>query len=54
MVNIGPRIELVEFTDSCERFISYSSTGDIAVWSIKNKVFEEKIGKLNQNDMPLT
>jgi hypothetical protein len=46
MVNIGPKIELVEFTDSCERFITYSSTGEIAMWSIKNKQFEEKLGKL--------
>ena len=39
MNNIGPRIELLEFTDTCESFFTYSSTGDIALWSLKNKLY---------------
>lgn len=33
--NIGPKVELFDFTDSCESFVTYSTSGEIALWSLQ-------------------
>jgi len=45
---------LIDFTDSCESFVSYQSTGEICLWSISKKEFREKLWSLVRSDMPLT
>ena len=52
--NVGPKVELIDFTDSCESFVSYQSTGEICLWSISKKEFREKLWSLGRSDMPLT
>lgn len=42
----GSRVELIDFTDSCENFYTYSCTGELACWSIKDKKFSEFITKI--------
>lgn len=40
VVDAGVRVELLDFTDSGERFVFYSNTGEIVSWSLKNKRFD--------------
>ncbi len=50
----GRQIELGDFTDTCEEFLSYSKTGEIAMWSIKDKKFILHQMKLSSLDLPLS
>ena len=46
MNNSGVRVELLDITDSCQSFVTYSSSGEVSLWSIKTKSFTQKISKL--------
>ena len=37
MYNAGSRVELLDFTDKCEFFVTYSGTGELALWSIRER-----------------
>lgn len=52
MVDAGVRVELLDFTDSGERFVFYSNTGEIVSWSLKHKRFDQKLYKLEAFQMP--
>lgn len=54
MHNAGARIDLIDFTDSNESFVTCSSTGEIALWCLKYKRFTESIVKLAAIDVPLS
>ena len=38
-VDIGRRIETIDFSPNCEEFISYMNTGQLCLWSVKQKCF---------------
>ena len=42
-LNIGKRIELIDFTPNCEEFIAISNTGDMTIWSLKKQKFVRKV-----------
>lgn len=54
--NLGHRIDLLDFTKSCELFFTYSTqcTGDIGIWSLKNKKLKSVLYRLSPQDMPLS
>jgi len=52
MYNAGSRVELLDFSDSCEFFVTYSGTGEIALWSIRERKFQDLVHKLTPQDMP--
>ena len=35
----GARVEIIEFSDSCESIFTYSNTGELSIWSLKKKQF---------------
>ena len=52
--NLGPKVQLIDFTASGESFISYHQSGEIAVWSIEDKQFREVVYRVGPKDMPLS
>ena len=42
-LNIGKRIELIDFSPNCEEFIAVMNTGELTLWSIKKSKFIKKI-----------
>lgn len=51
---IGRTVDIVAFTKECEDFVTYQRTGEITLWSMKNKRFKTKVCKLGKNDTPLS
>ena len=51
---IGQKIQLLDFSNKCDEFYTYSQTGEIAVWSISEKRLIRLITKLNRFEHPLT
>ena len=52
---IGRRIDLIDFSPNCEEFISYMNTGQICLWSIKNKSYIRTVHTLDRKSQcPLT
>ena len=47
-LNIGRRIELIDFSPNCEEFVSYMNTGELCLWSIKKKKFIKLLCNLNR------
>ena len=47
-------MDLLAFTRECEDFVTYQRTGEIALWSLKEKKFKQKVVTLGNNDTPLT
>jgi hypothetical protein len=54
--NLGHRIDLVDFTRSSEQFVTYSQscTGDLGIWSIKNRKLKSVLYRLYSSDLPLS
>ena len=48
-LQIGKRIELIDFSNNCEEFIAVTNTGELNLWSIKKLKFLRKITKLKAN-----
>ena len=54
-LQIGKRIELIDFSNNCEEFIAVTNTGELNLWSIKKLKFLRKITKLKANKQtPIT
>ena len=45
-MNIGKRIEMIDFCPNCEEFIAVSNTGEVSLWSIKKAKFLRKVTTL--------
>ena len=52
MNSAGSRVELIDFSDSGESFFTYSTTSELAVWSLKSKKCIESITKIALFDSP--
>jgi len=54
-LNIGRKIELVDFSNNCEEFIAYTNTGVLVVFDLKKHKYSHKITELNYRRLgPLT
>ena len=48
----GRQIELADFNDSCDEFLTLSKTGEIGLWSLKEKKFVMMLIKISSLDLP--
>lgn len=54
-LQIGKRIELIDFTPNCEEFVAITNTGDLTIWSLKRQKFVRKVMHFRgKNRMPVT
>ena len=54
-LNIGKRIELIDFSPNCEELIAVMNTGELTLWSVKKSKFIRKITQLSlKRQMPAT
>jgi hypothetical protein len=51
---LGREIDLLDFTHDCDDFITYSRTGEIALWSLRDRKLKSLVTKLGNHDTPLT
>jgi len=45
-LNIGKRIEVIDFSPSCEEFVAVMNTGELTVWSVKKQKFLRRVTSL--------
>jgi len=54
-LNIGKRIDLIDFSPNCEEFVAMTNTGDLTIWSLKRQRFVRKVMQFRgKSRLPVT